>query len=74
LQVDEKLNPLQAKNLLLLRGQRWKDMRSKISPTFTSGKMKNMFPLLEECAKNFEICLKENQGVDLQIKVIARNH
>jgi hypothetical protein len=45
-------------------------MRSKISPTFTSGKMKNMFPLLEECAKNFEICLQENQGVDLQIKVI----
>ncbi|XP_017796733.1 PREDICTED: cytochrome P450 6A1-like, partial [Habropoda laboriosa] len=41
-------------NLFLLEPERWRPMRAKLSPIFTSGKLKDMFPLLIECAGHLE--------------------
>lgn len=51
------------KHLLNLVGKEWKDMRSKLTPTFTSGKLKMMFVFMEGCSQ----VLKEK--LDKEIKI-----
>lgn len=46
-------DPLFEKNLLALRGDQWRDIRTLLSPSFTSSKMRAMFQLMSECAVNF---------------------
>ncbi|KAI2474117.1 cytochrome P450 9e2-like [Diabrotica virgifera virgifera] len=69
-QVSENSDPLWTKNLVALRGQQWRDMRSVLSPSFTSSKMKVMFTLMTECAQNFSKHFQnKNQDiVELELK------
>ncbi|XP_059478275.1 probable cytochrome P450 6a14 isoform X2 [Neocloeon triangulifer] len=68
--IHEEADPMQAKNLFFLEGQRWRNMRAKLVPTFTSGKMKGMLPLMLDVAKEFEskleVLAKETEEFELR--------
>ena len=49
----EKVDPLST-NLFSLEAERWRPLRTRLSPVFTSGKLKDMFYLITECGENFE--------------------
>lgn len=40
---------------------RWKLMRQKLSPVFTSAKLKNMFYILEKCARDFVSLVEKDE-------------
>ena len=54
---DETLDPLFANMLLLLKGQLWRHLRTKLTPVFTSRKIKKMFYLVDTCGKELADCL-----------------
>lgn len=67
--IDEKINPL-SDHLLHMKGEKWTNLRSKISPAFTSKQLKMIFPILKLTATNLEDTLKHSEqfrnSIDIQ--------
>jgi cytochrome P450 family 6 len=55
-----------------MRGSQWRKLRAKLTPTFTSGKMKMMFSLMNECAEELRSFLEgpASRNEDLEVKEI----
>lgn len=69
IRVNTNAEPL-SQHLLTLEPEKWRPLRSKLSPAFTSGKLKEMFYILIECAENLshfmeKIALK-NEPVEIR--------
>lgn len=47
------IDPLFSKNLFQLHGQKWREYRTMLSPSFTAAKLKGMFNLINKCALDF---------------------
>lgn len=66
---NEEDDPISG-HLLNLEGQRWKTLRAKLTPAFTSGKMKMMFQILVDCSARLEeplaVAVKNTQPIDIK--------
>ncbi|KAJ3641253.1 hypothetical protein Zmor_027767 [Zophobas morio] len=51
-EVSKKHDPIFGRNPFVLKGEEWKVVRSQLTPGFTSGKMKWLYPYLVENSKN----------------------
>lgn len=51
--VDERMDPIISQNIFSLKNERWREVRSTLSPSFTASKMKFMFKLVSQCSDNF---------------------
>lgn len=51
--IDEKVDSMYD-NILMQNGEKWKRMRTTLTPAFTSGKIKGMFPTMIDCGKSLE--------------------
>ncbi|KAF2903665.1 hypothetical protein ILUMI_02506 [Ignelater luminosus] len=49
--LPEESDPFWKRGLFAMEGKEWHDMRTVLSPAFTSSKMKGMFHLMTECAQ-----------------------
>lgn len=49
-----------AAHLFAIGGTKWKNLRTKITPTFSSGKLKGMFQILVDCGLKLEKFIKEH--------------
>lgn len=63
-------------HLLSLPGEKWKRLRAKLSPAFTSGKLKTMFPTFVECGQGLQNHLDDELKADgiLDIREVAAKY
>lgn len=70
--TDTKREPL-LRNLANMSGPEWHDMRRIVTPTFSSAKMKAMFPLIADCAKTLRTVLVQECEEDIEVpKLMCR--
>lgn len=66
---DETLNPL-AGNLFANSGDKWKAMRSKLSPAFSSSKIRAMFDTIVDCGQSLENYIGQFDEKEIEVREI----
>ncbi|KAH8355098.1 hypothetical protein KR093_005418, partial [Drosophila rubida] len=65
---NEADDPLSA-TLFTIEGQKWRNLRHKLSPTFTSGKMKHMLPIVLKVAEEMSKIFNEKLSSPKELEI-----
>lgn len=71
--TNEAVDPLAFHTLFIAKDAVWRNLRAKLSPVFTSGKMKLMFPLMQECVEDLHEFLDSNKE-EIEIKMTMKKY
>lgn len=66
-----EIDTLWDKNLFNMKDQRWREMRTTLSPAFTGSKMRSMFFLMLDCANdvvNYLVQTSKNEILEIELK------
>lgn len=67
--IDTKRDPMSA-NLFTMEGEEWRNLRQRLTPAFTSGKLKGMFENVtsigDELVKHFEQFAEKEAEIDIR--------
>ncbi|XP_055381432.1 uncharacterized protein LOC129612015 [Condylostylus longicornis] len=71
--LTEQDDPLAGNSVFSMRNEKWRDMRSTLTPAFTGNKMRIMFDLIRECCEEATKYLKNElkdkpDGIELDLK------
>ncbi|KAJ6639105.1 Cytochrome P450 6k1 [Pseudolycoriella hygida] len=66
--IDEHYDPLSG-HLFSMNGEKWKNLRVKLSPVFTSGKLKAMFSTLLNCGEPLQKYINKMASTNETIEV-----
>lgn len=69
--IDEKVDPITAKNPFFARGSKWKTIRGQIIPSFTTAKFRTLFPLVRENFKYLNKYIDDHIGENIEVKDMA---
>lgn len=64
--TDEKKEPTSG-HLFRLNGDRWKNIRNKLTPAFTSGKLKMMFSIITDVGNELKFYLQKECGKEVDV-------
>lgn len=68
MEVDVNADPM-ANNILLQRGEKWKNVRSQLSPAFSSGKMKAMFDVIVKSGNSMDKYVGDFADTDKPVEI-----
>lgn len=65
--VDTRVDPL-SNHLVNLTGTKWRNLRKKLTPTFSSGKLKIMLQQLVKCSDSMVKTFEKNSGKPIEVR------
>ncbi|CAG2175248.1 unnamed protein product, partial [Oppiella nova] len=67
---NQRNHPILSRHLVAENGDDWKRIRSIVTPTFSSNKMKKMYPMIRRCLEDFinelEVYAKDRKEIDIK--------
>ncbi|CAG2177208.1 unnamed protein product, partial [Oppiella nova] len=69
--TNRRMHPILSRHLVAESGDDWKRIRSIVTPTFSSSKMKKMYPMIRQCLDDFivELDVYAKDKGDVNVKI-----
>ncbi|KAG5871669.1 hypothetical protein JTB14_032274 [Gonioctena quinquepunctata] len=71
---DVNADPMAGNSLFIMKNPDWKSIRNKLTPIFTSGKLKLMMNIMKKCSEEMQIHLDNFDGQVVEVKEVAAKY